>query len=260
MTEIMFEAFEVPAAYIAVQAVLSLYASGRTTGIVMDSGEGVTDVVPIYEGYALPHAIERLDLAGKDLTEYLIKLLAEEGYMFSTSVEREIARDMKERLTYVALDYEKELVTLRESSVLDKQYELPDGQVITVGAGRFRCPEVLFQPSMLGMESGREGPDMDIRRDLYANVVLSGGTTTMPGFADRLVKELTSMVSPSVRVRVIAPLERKYSVWIGGSILASLSTFGQDWSLIDGLKTASIVQVQLSLKYLKLESGIPLLD
>lgn len=238
MVEIMFEAFEIPATYVAIQAVLSLYASGRTTGIVMDSGEGVTHVVPIYEGYALPHAIQRLDLAGRDLTDYLTKILTEEGYVFTTSTDREIVKDIKEQTTYVAMDFEKELATSRESLELDKQYELPDGQVITIGTGRFKCPEILFDPSKVGIEScgvhdivlkSIRRCDMDIRRDMYGNVVLSGGTTMVPGLADRLAKELSSLAPPGVRVRVVAPPERKYSVWIGGSILASLSTFEQMW-------------------------------
>ncbi|XVF35157.1 hypothetical protein REPUB_Repub18cG0120800 [Reevesia pubescens] len=238
MVEIMFEDFDIPATYIAIQAVLSLYASGRTTGVVMDCGEGVTHVVPIYEGYALPHAIHRLDLAGKDLTDYLTKILTQEGYIFTTSAEREIVRDIKERLSYVAMDINKELATSRESSELDRQYELPDGQVITIGASRFKCPEILFDPSRVGMESGGlheilvrsiRRCDMDVRREMFGNVVLSGGTTLMPGLADRLAKEVSSLAPPGMRVRVIAPPERKYSVWIGGSILASLSTFEQMW-------------------------------
>merc|ERR1712010_44268 len=159
MCQIMFETFSTPAMYIAIQAVLSLYASGRTTGIVMDSGDGVSHTVPIYEGYALPHAILRLDLAGRDLTEYMMKILTERGYSFTTTAE---------------------------SSEKEKTYELPDGNVITVGNERFRCPEVLFQPSFIGKEaSGIHDTafqsimkcDVDIRKDLYANVVLSGGTT-----------------------------------------------------------------------------------
>merc|ERR1719421_243703 len=160
--------------YVAIQAVLSLYASGRTTGIVMDSGDGVSHTVPIYEGYALPHAILRLDLA-----------------------EREIVRDVKEKLSYVALDFDTEMKAAAESSEKEKTYELPDGNVITVGNERFRCPEVLFQPSFIGKEaSGIHDTtfqsimkcDVDIRKDLYANVVLSGGTTMFQGIGERMTK------------------------------------------------------------------------
>ncbi|KAJ4458473.1 putative Actin 2 [Paratrimastix pyriformis] len=238
MTQIMFETFNVPTLYIQIQAVLSLYASGRTTGMVMDSGDGVTHTVPIYEGYNLPHAILRLDFAGRDLTQHMVKLLTERGHNFSTSAEYEIARDIKEKLAYVAEDFDAEMKTATESAALDKTYEMPDGAIITLGSERFRCPEALFNPSMIGKEhdgihttcfNSIQKCDVDVRKDLFSNIVLSGGTTMYAGIDTRLQKEVQALCQSSMKVKIIAPPERKYSVWIGGSILASLSTFQQMW-------------------------------
>jgi len=168
MTQIMFESFGVPAFYVQVQAVLSLFETGRMTGIVLDSGYDVTHIVPIYEGFSLPHAVNRLDLAGRDLTESLGRLLMERGHPLLATGNMEVVQDIKEKLCYVALDFEAEnQTTARSSTIVEKWYELPDGQVITIGderhalnlsplcvtdqeLPRFRCPEALFQPSLLG--------------------------------------------------------------------------------------------------------------
>lgn len=236
MTQMAFETFATPKFCVAIQAVLSLYASGRTTGIVLDSGYGVTHSVPIYEGYALPHGIRRLDIGGKDLTDYIMKLLVERGYSFTTTAEREIAKDIKETLCSVAEDYEDAL-GLPASSV-EKNYELPDGQVITIGNERFSVPEALFDPSMVGSEqsgihmlvySSIMNCDVDIRKTLFNNIVLAGGSTMFDGIADRLHAEMKLLAPPAIHVKVVAPAKRKYSAWLGGSILSSLSTFQQKW-------------------------------
>jgi actin-related protein len=240
MIQMMFEDFNVPATYIAIQAVLSLYASGKFTGDVLDSGDGVTHLVPIYDGFSIPHCIQRVNLAGRDLTLYLVKLLCERGHHFTTSAERDIVRDIKEKLCYVALNFKEEMDKATAGNSLEKKYDMPDGSSLTIGSERFRCPEVLFDPKLIGKEFGGihevtndsiQKSDVDIRRDLYSNICMSGGTTLYPGIAERLLKEIQAICPQGVanKVKICAPQERKFSVWIGGSILTSINTFNDMW-------------------------------
>lgn len=168
----------------------------------------------------------------------MAKLLMQSGFSFTTSAELEIVRDIKQQLCYVAENYEAELNAGNSNPALEKEYELPDGQVITVGTERFQCPEALFKPDMLGVEmTGMHNTcynsimrcDIDIRKDLYNNIVMSGGSTMFAGIANRVQKEMETLAPASMKIKTIAPPERQYSVWIGGSILASLSTFQQMW-------------------------------
>ena len=238
MVEIMFETFNVPALYIATQAVLSLYASGRVTGCVIDIGDGVSHVVPIYEGFAMGHAIQRVNLAGRDVSNYLQRLLRQNGHAFISSGEREIVRDIKEKLCYVAVDPEKEILLSKRISQMEKSYMLPDGETVSIGMERFLAPECFFNPGVLGKELpplddiivGAIGEcEVDLRRELYSNIILSGGSTMFPGIKERLSMEIKEQIADSVDVKILAPPERMYSVWIGGSILSSLKTFHNMW-------------------------------
>ena len=234
MTETMFEAFRVPALYVANKAVLALFASGRTTGLVLDSGYDTTFSVPIYEGHALPYCVQHLGVGGRHVTLRLLQLLSQRGHTLPIN----IANDVKEKLCHVALDVQNE-VSFSSGS---RGYKLPDGKVIFIeGKERLQCPEILFKSSLVGekdlsgfSEAILESVDtrcdamLELRRDMYRNIVLSGGNTMFPGLKDRLDHELNSKLI-HLPPAVIAPPERKLTTWIGGSILGSLPTFQQMW-------------------------------
>lgn len=236
MAEIMFETFDAGGLYIAIQGVLSLFASGRTTGTVLDIGDGVTHTIPIYDGYAVSNAINRYDLAGRDVTEYMVRLLEQNGTSMTTSSEREIVRRIKERLAYCAIDPDEEAQIYSQRD-MSRNYTLPDGNKISIGDTMFLTPEVLFDPGLIGKEipgvhtatfESINACDINLRKDLYSNIVLSGGTTMIRDFDKRLQKELEQLVN-NIPVKVVAPEERKYSVWMGGSILSMLPSFQNAW-------------------------------
>ena len=238
MTQVMFETFSTPALYVANKAVLALYSNGRTDGLVLDSGHSATHSVPIYEGYALPYCTYRIELGGKDVTKRLAEKLVSSGYSFSTTAEMDVVRDIKEKLCYVSSDYSKEY-----SKCEQKSFKLPDGQCINIGSEMFQSPEMLFlgydihnfnfrrDLNPLGVHEAiyksSQAWDLNHRRYMWPNIVLSGGNTMFPGMAERMEKEVTCFAPNWAKVKIIAPPERKHSTWIGGSVLASLSTFKQ---------------------------------
>lgn len=237
MAQIMFETFNVPALYVSVQAVLALYASGKTTGLVLDCGDGVCHAVPVFKGFSLSNAIQRTDTAGRDVTEYMQLLLRKQGVKLSTSAEKEIVREIKEKYGYLALDLIKEENTLKLAAEQTK-FKLPDGQQITLGVEQVRAPELLFKPSMIGSEDNGchqlvgdaiSRVDRDLRAELYQTIILSGGATLTRGFGDRLLHELKQLAPKNTKLKIYAPPNRRHSTWVGGSILAGLSTFTKMW-------------------------------
>jgi len=244
MAQIFFETYRAPALFVAPPAVLSLYASGRTTGVVLDVGHGVTHCIPVYEGYALPHSIVRSDVAGADVSSRLQALLRKSGLALGTTAETDFVHTMKEQVCYVngvpvvVGGAESDPRVGGGSDPARAQYQLPDGQVVDLSTERYHSSEVLFNPSLIGSEeksiqdvllTSINRSDMDLRSTLYSNIVLSGGSTLTPGLGDRLLSEIRSKAPERTRIRINAPPERTDSAWVGGSVLASLATFKSMW-------------------------------
>lgn len=241
LTQLMFDTFRVSGLFVANTSVLATYAAGKPTGVVVDSGGGGTHVVPVFDGYALSGSTMRLDLAGRDITDYLNKLLNAQGCDLTTSAEQAMVGDIKEKHGRISLDFERELTAGAFPSV---PYELPDSTVLQLGSELFRAPEILLNPALIGREypglsqqihSAILKSDSELRAELFANIILSGGSTAFPGLAERLTAELRGLAPPALRdrVRIIAVPERKHATWIGGSILASTSDFGVRWMTQD---------------------------
>jgi len=238
----MFETYQFHGVYVAVQAVLTLYAQGLLTGVVIDSGDGVTHIVPVYEGYALPHLTRRLDIAGRDITRYLIKLLLLRGYAFNASADFETVREIKEKLCYVGYDIDIEQKLANETTTLVETYKLPDGREIKVGGERFGAPEALFQPHLIDVDAPGvaemlfqciNAADIDTRADFYKHIVLSGGSTMYPGLPSRLEREIKQLYLERTlkgdtsrlgkfKIRIEDPPRRKHMVFLGGAVLADI--------------------------------------
>lgn len=236
MTTVMFEVFCAPAVYIGNTAVLSLYASGRTSGCVFESGHGVSNAVPVYEGYALPHSIQQLQWGGQDANNYLVNLLEKRGYLFTTPAELDSVCRIKEVLGEVAINYRASCARFKEKNghKFEKKFTLPDSSVISVGDERFSVAEAFFQPDLMGQKdvgihktivNSIKRCDLGVSRLFFKNIILSGGSTLFPGIEQRLLGELQKVVPADMAVNVVASAERRYGAWLGGSMLSSFSTF-----------------------------------
>ncbi|KAM7279912.1 hypothetical protein ACFE04_007046 [Oxalis oulophora] len=242
MIETMFEKYNFAGVFIQIQAVLTLYAQGLLTGLVIDSGDGVTHVVPVVDGYSFPHLTKRMNVAGRHITSYLVDLLSRRGYTVNKNSDFETVREVKEKLCYISYDYKREYQLGLETTILVKNYTLPDGRVIKVGTERFQAPEALFTPELIDVEGDGmadmvfrciQEMDIDNRMTLYQHIVLSGGSTMYPGLPSRLEKEILDRYLDVVlkgnkdglkklRLRIEDPPRRKHMVYLGGAVLAGL--------------------------------------
>lgn len=242
LLQILFEELRTGSLNVSINGVLSMYASCRTTGLALESGDGLTQVLPIENCKVLSGSVRRFPLAGHDLTEYLVRMLYQRDYYFDVLHHRSIVNQIKENMCSVALDFARDIKdiamlerTTSSTKFLQKSYKLPDGQSIKLGSERFLCPEALFEPLQVGLdEPGLQQmiydtvmsvDSVDLRKNLFVNIVLSGGNTLFGGFSERVREEVISLVPVNTLVNVIALPERKNLNWIGGSVLGCLSTF-----------------------------------
>ena len=268
LTEHLFEKFRLPAIFFCKDSVLASFACGRSTALVLDIGNEQTLASPVHDGYTLQKCVLKHDLGGQTisnmLSEWISKDLGQEvhpRYSFkrkfktvegvdqceTTPVEcaavtesyrayclRQIVNDLKESICYVAED----AVDNNQVNVRTKDFELPDGKQCTIGGQRAQFPEVLF-----GRNSGVEGftgihtmvteaisrTDIDIRRDLFSGIVLTGGSAGFKNIVERLQKQIPEIAPQNVKVKVIHSADIKHAAWMGGSILSSLGSFQQMW-------------------------------
>ncbi len=254
--EIMFEMHSVKSCYIANSCVLSVFAAGKTSGISIDAGEYCTHFIPVYEGLGIRQCLESNLIAGKEINEFLLKLISEKGLNIKLN-DNDIL-DIKEKFSYISFEYESELQSfssINNNTGCYSDYILPDQTVIKLGTEKFRCPEALFKPGLIGKNNNtiynnnfknlswheaiqlvmnnldlkkEDDEEEKIKKELYSNIILSGGTSMFKGLPERLAVEITKLSGLNY-CDVIAIPERKYSSWIGGSILSSISVFQSLW-------------------------------
>ncbi|XP_030046224.1 actin-3-like [Microcaecilia unicolor] len=232
--ELLFESFGVPAMHIAPSCTLSMYSCGRTIGLVIDVGDGTSLTCPILEGYILPCALYRLDIAGETLTHRMRELLRLSGNSFF-SHQKSLVRKIKEKTCYVALDYQKEL-----QSDLCLDYPLPDGHILSLTKERFQCPETLLQPKLMGINepglhqmafNSLQKVESSSQQAIQESILLCGGSSLFRGLPERLLNELRRLLTGNSKFNLLVPNPKKrwYAAWVGGAIAASLPTFNSLW-------------------------------
>jgi len=227
--QIMFETFDVPKLYLGNQGLLSLYAVGLQTGLVLDVGAGLFQTVPIYEGFRFREAWLRHDFGGNDVDQFMEELLRIRDP--TLRIKMETIRSLKEKICYVASDYEGE--KKKAISSLEDRYVFPSGEEIVLDKERFKAPECLFQPSLTGkdvigihsavLESIKKC-DSEIQKDLFDNIVLCGGSSKFRGLKERLEAEIRAAVPSTTKVKVITPKQDpQYLPFAGASLLTSIT-------------------------------------
>eukprot|EP00330_Aristerostoma_sp_ATCC50986_P000497 CAMPEP_0114580486 /NCGR_PEP_ID=MMETSP0125-20121206/4761_1 /TAXON_ID=485358 ORGANISM="Aristerostoma sp., Strain ATCC 50986" /NCGR_SAMPLE_ID=MMETSP0125 /ASSEMBLY_ACC=CAM_ASM_000245 /LENGTH=301 /DNA_ID=CAMNT_0001772075 /DNA_START=47 /DNA_END=952 /DNA_ORIENTATION=+ len=205
--EILFEKFGISQIQMGVQALLAIFAEGLYSAAVLDSGDGVTHCIPIYDGKILKHQVERINIAGRHVTNYLVKLLLMRGYAFNSTADFETVREIKEKSCFASCDIGLDRKLSKETTAHIEEYRLPDQTLIKIEKERFEAPELMFNPLGAGFEMRSchelvfeciNACPMDCRPSLYENIVLSGGTTMFPGFPTRLENEVTALYKSEI--------------------------------------------------------------
>ena len=233
ISHILFEKFSINKLFFASQPILSLFSTSNTTGVILESGEGVTQSCVLYEGYAIPNSFQKCDYGGMDVTNYLGDILKKKGYFFETSAEKLLIKEIKEKFCCACA----------ESNVKNTEFEkdnhfLPDGNVIKIGMERQIPSEILFKPDIIGLEypgfceminNSINNVDIELRKKLFENIILSGGNTAIKGTSNKVFSEMKNTTNQNMKIKIYSPKNPHLLCWIGGNIISELQIFKNMW-------------------------------
>ena len=237
ISHILFEKFLINKLFFASQPVLSLFSTSNTTGIILESGEGVTQSCVIYEGFSIPNSFERCDYGGEDVTNYLDDILKKLGFFFETSSEKQIIKEIKEKYCWACPKNINENI-VKNSEFEKENHFLPDGNVIKLGVERIFPAEILYKPEMIGLEypgfhemifNSINKVDIELRKKLYENILLSGGNTAIKGTSNKVFSEIKQLVNQNMKIKINSPKNPHLLSWIGGNVISELEIFKKMW-------------------------------